>query len=60
LADSGQHPLLIGNSAGMSQASDGLIDEVRVCNVVPSEHEIAAWMRTYLDGTGFDCVPIGG
>ncbi len=42
--------LMIGNSGSLDDTFDGIIDEVRVWNVVRTEGEIQSYMNQYLDG----------
>ena len=50
LADNTAHDLIIGNDASGGIAFDGLIDEVRLWDVVRTEESISTHMNCYLQG----------
>jgi hypothetical protein len=50
LLDNYSEDLLFGNSASFSNTFDGIIDEVRVWNIVRTGGEIQSFMNQYLNG----------
>ncbi|MCP4583726.1 MAG: T9SS type A sorting domain-containing protein [candidate division Zixibacteria bacterium] len=48
--------LIIGNNSGNSHTFDGVIDEVRLWNIVRSETEIRAGMNNYINGNAVGLV----
>lgn len=50
LNDNLEIDLTVGNSSSLDDTFDGIIDEVRVWNIIRTESDIQSYMNQYLDG----------